>query len=185
MGRVKARLPLGAAGDTFLARIARTFLSAGIPDLVVVTGCAADTVRGAAPGLAGRIRFEHNPEWTAGQLSSLLAGLRPRRGDLLEAALVTLVDAPLISVDTVCRVLAAWRATGAPIVRPAQGAVHGHPVIFDRRLFGELQAADPARGAKSVVRAHEAEILNVPVDDPGAFIDIDTEDDYRRILGDR
>jgi molybdenum cofactor cytidylyltransferase len=60
------------------------------------------------------------------------------------------------------------------------GDRHGHPVIFDRVVFDALRAADPAAGAKEVVRARQHEILNVPVEDEGAFVDLDTPEDYRR-----
>jgi hypothetical protein len=33
-----------------------------------------------------------------------------------------------------------------------------------------------------VLRAHEADLVNVPVDDPGAFLDVDTEQEYRDLL---
>ena len=68
--------------------------------------------------------------------------------------------------------------------RPGRGAGrHGHPVIFDRTLFAELRCADPAAGAKPVVRAHEAQAADVIVDDPGAFTDVDTPEDYLRAFG--
>ncbi len=54
--------------------------------------------------------------------------------------------------------------------------------MFDRALFAELRAADPSVGAKAVVRAHEQDILNVAVDNPGAFVDVDTDDAYRNAL---
>jgi CTP:molybdopterin cytidylyltransferase MocA len=63
------------------------------------------------------------------------------------------------------------------------GARHGHPVIFDRAMFAALRAADPATGAKAVVRARQHEIVNVPVEDEGAFVDLDTPEDYRRWSG--
>jgi CTP:molybdopterin cytidylyltransferase MocA len=53
-------------------------------------------------------------------------------------------------------------------------------VIFDCVLFDELRRADPAHGAKHVVRAHAAQIRDVDVDDEGAFVDIDTPEDYAR-----
>jgi len=128
------------------------------------------------------VRFEHNPQWTDGQLSSLLAGLRERPGEIVEAAVVTLVDAPFVAASTVVRVVETWRRQQALIVRPARGNEHGHPVLFDRRLFAELRGADPARGAKTVVRAHEADMVNLPIDDPGAFLDIDTLQEYEDAL---
>lgn len=182
MGSPKAALPLTDRADTFLLRILRTCVAAGLPDIVVVTGAAPDVVRHAA-GVTGRhVRFVHNAQWASGQLSSLLTGLEERGGERLEAALMTLVDVPFVSAYTVSRVVDVWRGSRAPIVRPARGNQHGHPVIFDRSLFHELRAADPRVGAKPVVRAHEREIINVEVDDPGAFLDIDNVAEYRKAL---
>ncbi len=179
MGRPKAALPLTDRADTFLSRLIRTFTAAGLPDIVVVTGAAADVVRAAAGCTNARVRFIHNAGWESGQLSSIVTGLDERPGERIEAALVTLVDVPFVSADTVARVLRAWRSSRAPIVRPARDGEHGHPVIFDRAIFQELRDADPRIGAKAVIRARAHAILDVPVDDPGAFLDMDTEHDYR------
>jgi CTP:molybdopterin cytidylyltransferase MocA len=56
-------------------------------------------------------------------------------------------------------------------------------VIFGRELFDELRRADPAQGAKLVVHAHAAEIVEIEPDGEGAFIDIDTPADYERWIG--
>ena len=74
---------------------------------------------------------------------------------------------------------------GRTIVRPTRpdGPGHGHPVVFGRALFAALRRADPAPGAKPVVRAHEGEAEDVVVDDAGAFTHIDTPEDYRRAFG--
>jgi CTP:molybdopterin cytidylyltransferase MocA len=182
MGTPKPGLHLNPAGDTFLARLVRTLLAAGLPDIVIVTGAAPDAVHQAAGRVRPPVRFEHNDRWADGQLTSLLAGLRERPGDVMEAALVSLADAPLVSPTTITQVLAAWRRQHAPIVRPARGDVHGHPVLFDRALFAELHAAERRLGAKTVVRAHAHRIVNVPVEDAGAFLDIDTPDEYQDVL---
>ena len=178
MGRPKAGLPLSNRSDTFLSRILRTLAMAGLPQIVVVTGSAPEAVRAAAGRVRRNVSFAHNERWATGQLTSLLAGLQDRRGDVIEAALVALVDAPLASVETIAEVVRTWRRTRAPIVRPARGDVHGHPVVFDRVVFEELRSADPRLGAKSIVRARARDIVNVPIDDAGAFIDIDTEQEY-------
>jgi molybdenum cofactor cytidylyltransferase len=183
MGRPKAALPLTDRRDTLLRRLLLTATTAGIPETVVVTGASRDVVRDAAGPVDRRVRFVHNENWESGQLSSLLSGLNaPSTGrHLLEAVLVFLVDSPLVLPETVVRVVRAWRLERAPVVRPARRDDHGHPVMFDRRVFDELRAADPRVGAKAVVRAHAHEILDLPVDDPGAFFDMDTEEDYLAI----
>jgi molybdenum cofactor cytidylyltransferase len=182
MGQAKAALPLGQTGETVVARVVRTLLEGGVPELVVVAGAHIDVVRAAMPPHESRARVIEHPGWAHGQLSSLLAGLDAIDDPLLEAALVTLVDVPLVRASTVAGVIAAWRRTKAPIVRPANGDRHGHPVIFDRAVFGDLRAADRNTGAKAVFAIHRDQIVNVEVDDAGAFEDIDTPEDYRRIL---
>jgi len=188
MGQAKAALPLGQTGETVAARVVRTLLDGGAPSVVVVAGAHIDAVRAAMPANEPRARVIEHPGWQQGQLSSLLAGLAAIDDPLLEAALVTLVDVPLVRPSTVAEVIAAWRRTRAPIVRPAtslgtNGERHGHPVMFDRSIFADLRAADPNTGAKAVFAIHRDRIVNVEVEDAGAFEDIDTPADYNRVLG--
>lgn len=182
-GRPKALLPAGPGRGTFLERIVSTLRVGGVDDVVIVTGHHHDAIVGLTALLRPMVRVVRNPRPERGQLSSLLAALRVVDHPGVRAMLVTLVDLPLISAATVQAVLDAHRRTGAPLVRPGRAGRHGHPVVFDRGLFGELRRADPARGAKPVVRAHEPEGCVVAVDDPGAFTDVDTPEDYRRCFG--
>jgi CTP:molybdopterin cytidylyltransferase MocA len=184
MGSPKAllRAPDGAL---FLERIVGAFHSAGITDVVVVTGVHHEAIAAAmaAAAPARRPRLVRNPDPSRGQLSSLWVGMDAALGSGTEALLVTLVDVPMIDAPTVSAVVDAWRATRAPIVRPAIGDRHGHPVLFDRALFDELRQAPLAGGAKTVVRTHEARIVNVPVADDGSLIDMDTPADLQALRG--
>ena len=182
MGRPKAALPLGPGLGTVLSRGVATLLAAGVPRVVVVAGAHPDAVRDALDGTDARVSVVDNPAWAVGQLSSLICGLDAVDDGRLDAVLMTLVDVPLVAPATVRHLIDTWRETRAPIVRPARGDTHGHPVLFDRRIFAELRAADPTRGAKPVVHAHAHEIVNVAVDDEGAFLDLDTPEDYARAL---
>jgi len=183
MGRPKPTLALDGRGDTFLGRIVRTTLTAGLPEIVIVGGAHLEAARRAWPEHDRRVRLLANRNWEQGQLSSLLVGLDASALVPIEAAAVTLVDVPLVTADTIARLVRAWRQSRAPIVRPARGDEHGHPVIFDCAVFTELRSAQLSAGAKSVVRAHAHEILNLPIDDPGAYRDIDTPEDYARVVG--
>lgn len=180
MGRPKAGLVLGPGGRTFLQAVVDTFRGAGVSSVAVVAGAHPEAVRGAVAMAEGLTVVEH-PGWAAGQLSSLLAGLDHVDAPAVEAVIVTLVDVPLVRVETVRTLLDRWRTSGAPIVRPAVGHRHGHPVIFDRTTFAALRAAPLDVGPKAVVRAFADRLLDVPTDDAAVLRDFDTPDDYRHL----
>jgi molybdenum cofactor cytidylyltransferase len=184
MGSPKALLP-DPSGVPFLLRILHTLHDAGVDDIVVVTGRHHDPITRmlAAAEPSPRPRVVRNTEPSRGQLSSLQLGMSEVNGDETAGMLVTLVDIPLVGVDTVRQVVEAWRRSRAPIVRPICAGRRGHPVIFDRAVFDELTAAPLDGGARSVVRAHHHDSLDVPVEDRGCLVDVDTPDDYRELRG--
>jgi len=181
MGRPKATLPLDG-GDTFLTRIVRTFLDAGVDDVVIVVGHDAEAIvlNFSEAGLPAR--FVVNRQYDRGQLSSLVAGLGLVDRPGVAGVLVTLVDVPLVSAATVRAVIECYRRTQAPVVRPTSGARHGHPLLIARSLFDSLRAADPSAGAKPIVRAHASPAGDLEIADEGSFTDIDTEEEYRKLI---
>jgi len=181
MGRPKALLTL-EDGETFLRRIVRTLADGGVSEIVVVVGADANAIRASIESASIPVRVAENPSFELGQLSSLLEGLRSIDRPGVSAALMTLIDVPLVLPETVRALLREYAAGSALIVRPASRGRHGHPVIFDRALFDELRRADPREGAKQVVHAHAGQILDVHLDDEGAFTDIDTPEDYARYV---
>jgi len=180
MGRSKALLPIGT-GETFLARLVATFRAAGIDDVVVVAGHEASAIVDAVERGGADARVVVNEEYEAGQLTSVLAGLRAVASPRVAAALVTPVDVPLVAVSTVRALVDRYRETRAPIVRPVRGGHHGHPVLIDGALFEQLRALDPSQGANVVVRAHASAEGDVVVDDEGAFADVDTPAAYESL----
>jgi len=182
MGRPKALLA-DPDGRPFVARLVRALAGAGCHPVVVVTGRDHDAIAAALGD--DRLPVDpvvvNNPAPARGQLSSLWVGLDAADAAVVDAVLVTLVDVPLVRESTVRRVVEAWSRSRAPIVRPAIGDRHGHPVLFDRAVFGELRAAPPAEGAKAVIRADAGRIVDVPVDDEGCLVDVDTPEEYEAI----
>ena len=182
MGSPKALLP-GPDGRPFVTRIVETLHEAGIVELVVVTGRDHDAlVKVLNHDVRVTPLIVRNLDPSRGQLSSLWVGMDAVVRSNTEGILVTLVDVPMVAVSTVTRVVTAWQRTRAPIVRPAIGDRHGHPVIFDRSVFEALRRAPIDAGAKTVVRAHERDLLNVPVEDEGCLVDVDTPDEYRKLI---
>ena len=177
MGEPKALLRAG--NESFLERAIRALQDGGCGLVVVVVGPldqpgARDIAEDAAALDAG---IAVNPDPAAEQADSLRIGLFAVPPET-EAVVVAPVDVPDVSGALVRAVIEAWRRADAPLAAPAREGRHGHPVLFARRLFGELMRTDLAEGARSVVHAHAHRLAAVPVDALPA--DVDTPEDYRR-----
>ncbi len=170
LGTPKALVELG--GRRLVDRAARLLRDAGTAPVLVVTGAAPVSV----PGAVG----VPNPDWRTGMGSSLAAGLRALPGDCA-AAVVALVDQPLIGPDVVRRLLAAHLA-GAEL---AVAGYHGrarNPVLLARGHWaGVLAAADGDTGARPYLRAHPGLVTLVECADIGRPDDVDTPEDLARV----
>jgi CTP:molybdopterin cytidylyltransferase MocA len=180
MGTSKALLPAGA--QTFVARLLATLREGGIVDPIVVGREDDEPLRREVEANAAAYAVNADAD-RGGQLSSLLVGLAAVDRANVRGLMMTPVDAPLVQPATIATLLAAFDATLAPVVRPRHHARHGHPVIFSRAVFSELRRADPRMGAKAVLRAHDAAIINVDVEDFGVLEDLDTPEAYRAAFG--
>jgi molybdenum cofactor cytidylyltransferase len=180
-GRPKALLPVEPSGATFAARLIAQFRVAGIDDVLVVGRPDDAPLRALVE--AGAARYIVNTEADRGQLSSLLAALDALDATRVRGVIVMPVDIPLIKAETIAAVRDAFLRGASPIARATFGGRHGHPVIFGWDVFEELRHADPARGAKMVVRARAGGVLDVEVDDPNVLRDVDTAEDYRELFG--
>lgn len=179
-GQPKALLAYDAR-DSFVTRIVRTFTEADIADIVVVVGHEASAVIDAVQrsGLPATCAINH--AYVRGQLSSIVTGLDMVDRDDTTAVLLALVDAPAFSAATVRALIGRFETSAAPIVRAVRGDEHGHPVLIARQLFEPIRRADPMRGAKPIVRSHASPAGDVVVEDPGAFVDVDTPDSYQAL----
>ena len=180
MGRPKLLLPI-EPGGTLLGRLLGTLANAGVWPIVVVTRKALAIETAWRDPRASRISVVINPDPSRGQLSSLLCALESFT-DPPEAVLQALVDIPLIRVATVRAIADAWQTARPPLVRPTHQGRTGHPVIFGAGLLEVLRAADLQEGAKPIVRRFVPLGLEVPVDDPAILEDIDTPEDYERLV---
>ena len=179
MGSPKALLAY--QGQTFLERICTAFFDAGVDELIVVLGAWEDRLRPALPRHPA-LRTVVNPHYAQGQLSSLVCGLGALSPDSA-AAVVNLVDHPLVRPETIAALMASFRTDPLPIIIATHQGERGHPVLFSRRVYAELLAAPLDKGAKTVVRKDPARVRQVPLDDPGIVADIDTPQDYGRWTG--
>jgi len=109
---------------------------------------------------------------------SLVCGVRA-----LESAggwVVALADMPRVRPQTIAAIAERLRA-GARIALPVCNGQRGHPVGFAASCRDELLALSGDSGARALLERHAAEVVRVPVDDPGIVEDVDTLEDAARI----
>ena len=177
LGRPKQLLPLG--GEPLLTHVLRNATASALDEVVLVLGHEAVTIADAVGEWGQRVVI--NPDYAAGQSTSVRAGLGAL-DPTTEAAIFLVGDQPQVGPDIVDAVVAAYRATGGPIVRPHYGGVPGHPVLFDRALFPELARVTGDEGGRSVVRTHQDLVVPVTLGNGPPPGDIDTAEDYAALL---
>lgn len=178
MGQPKQLLPV--RGRPMVHHVTSALVALGLPQVIVVTGAHKEAVGAALADLP--VDIVVNESWAEGMSSSICAGLRALCPDL-QAVLLVLADQPALTTDLLQSLVAHYRASGAPIVAPVYRGRRGNPVIFDRALFPELLAVRGDRGGRSLIERYREQAELVEVDDPAVIADVDSPEDYRRIMG--
>ncbi|HEV8719051.1 MAG TPA: nucleotidyltransferase family protein [Candidatus Binatia bacterium] len=177
MGQPKALLPI--EGQTFLERIVSELRRTQLGKIIVVIGHQAEEISPKIAHLPVEILI--NPDYSLGQLSSLQTAVRHLQSDEhCDGMLVHLVDHPYIDGTLVDLMIQRFYESTKLIVVPRYQDKRGHPVLFSRKLFGELLDAPVDQGAKAVVNSHGAETLEIETDERGITVDIDTPELYRQ-----
>lgn len=164
-------------GLPLIRHVALAALDAGLMPVVIVTGSAADQVQAAIRDLP--VLLVHNPHWQAGQSSSVQAGVRalpPETG----AAVFLLADQPQTPAQLISALVEAHAATLSPLVAPLVQGQRANPVLFDRASFPDLLALSGDQGGRALFARYH--IYWVPWHDPAVLQDIDTPEDYQRLL---
>ncbi len=172
LGQPKALIEVG--GELLAARGVRMLQRGGAAPVIVVTGATAVDL----PGVIA----VHNPDWRSGMGSSLAAGLASVP-DPCSAAVIALVDQPLVGAESVRRLIAAHLAGASAAVAAYDGQPR-NPVLIGRQHWAEVtaQAAGDA-GARPFLRARRDMVTLVECGDTGRPDDIDTRADLDRIAG--
>ena len=178
MGESKALLDWG--GRPLVAAQVAALAAAGCDPVIVVLGARAGAVRRALPRGA---RWTINGAWRQGRAGSIRAGARavPRHA---ERVVVASVDQPCSASAVRALVEALGANREARIAVPRHGGRNGHPPVFDAALLPELRrASERGEGLREVRRRWRERTIFVEVEDAGVLLNLNTAEDYRRVLG--
>lgn len=175
LGRPKQLLPY--LGKTLVEHAARTALASGATEVIVVVGAHAQEVRAKLAGLP--IRVVTNREWEEGMASSIRCGFAAL-GPEIRCAIVALCDQPRITPGLLRDLVARHVETSSPVVAASYDGVIGAPCAFSRELFPELLALTGDSGARELIRSSPEPVERVEF--CGGNVDIDTTDDYQKLV---
>lgn len=180
MGRPKALLDWH--GRPLIQHILATARQGGCTGSIVVLGRDAEQVMTRAD--LGDATVLINPDPARGQISSIRLGME-NLDFSTDCCLVWPVDCPLVQASDVRALIdsyAKWRASLMRIFLPVHNGRRGHPMLVDigfRQPFMELPAGATAR---KVIEDNHTQVKEVPTDNAGVLVDIDTPEEYRAAL---
>ncbi|MGD1210900.1 MAG: nucleotidyltransferase family protein [Candidatus Acidiferrales bacterium] len=178
MGTPKALIPY--RGTTFAGHLLEVTRHARVGLTRVVLGAGADEIREKLRLDAAWIVL--NPDWRKGQLSSIQAAIRSLPEGGTAGLLLCPVDHPIVSAKLVAQLIEEFDSSRKSIVLPTYQGRRGHPVIFRAGLYHELLEASMEIGAREVVWAHKADVVEVPTDEEGVVLNLNDPETLKRAL---
>jgi molybdenum cofactor cytidylyltransferase len=185
MGQPKLSLPLG--GRTVLEQVIATLRRAEVETILVVVGPHVRKL--AAPAAAaGALVFEL-PEATPDMRATVEQGLHwleerfhPQPAD---DWLLVPADHPTLSASVVRRLLAVRDEHPAQsIFIPTFEGKRGHPALIAWRHVAGIHRFPREQGLNAYFRQQCGETQEVPVDSSAILTDLDTPEDYEKLLRD-
>jgi len=164
-------------GKPFVRHVAETALCSGLSPVSVVLGAVIDPIRDVLFDLP--VHFVINENWAKGQSTSVAKGIDSLK-DYVGGAVVLMADQPQIPRELIHSLRETHSTTLAPITTPMTQGRRSSPVLMDRKMFDELKMLSGDTGGRSIFNKHT--VLNLPWNNPDDLFDIDTPDDYQRLL---
>ena len=121
------------------------------------------------------VRNEH-PDW--GVSHTILLGTRALAD--CEGILYLVADQPLLTGDSMRKIVTAWAAAPDFITCAAHEGRRGNPCLFPQDFYPELMALEGDRGGSQVIRAHPDRVRLVEVPQP-ELTDVDTPETLRQL----
>jgi molybdenum cofactor cytidylyltransferase len=179
MGQLKQLLAY--RGRTLLRHSIEQAIAAGFRPIVVVVGSNAQMLRRSIAGKAA-VKIVHNEQWDTGMGSSIRAGMRALLGsdEVPEAAAILVADQPLVQAKHLAAMRRLLSSADSSIVAAQYSDTIGVPALFKQELFGALLSLPLEAGARKLLRTSDADVTPFPL--PEAAVDIDTPEDFERLI---
>ncbi len=164
-------------GTSFIRTCALRAITAGLKPVYIVAGQDFERIKEDVKDLPVQVIL--NSEWNEGQSSSIRIGIKslPRK---IGGAVFLLVDQPQIPVNLIRKLVSEHSTSLSSIVLPESGGRRANPVLFDRKTFHALSSLKGDIGGRMVFS--QFPIRSIPWYDESILLDVDTPEDYARLM---
>jgi CTP:molybdopterin cytidylyltransferase MocA len=178
MEAFKPLLPL--CGKPIIVNTVASLFSGGASHVAVVVGYRASEVASVlAPAFGSRVSLVYNPDYAStDMLRSVKLGLAAVAG--ADAFYILPGDMPVVAPSTFRLVAEKFRETGASVAFPVLDGYRKHPPLVSSSVAPAIAAYGGPGGLRGLWRSLEDEITCVDVSDPGVWVDLDTQSDYKK-----
>jgi molybdenum cofactor cytidylyltransferase len=162
-------------GQALVRHVTEAALASRARPVIVVTGQAGEKVEAALAGLP--LTAIRNSDPDLGLSHSLHLGLAALP-EGAAGALILLADMPYVTAALIDRLITAFTAAAKPphAVVPLYKGQRGNPVLLGAGFFQQAMTISGDRGARALLEAAGADVLDYPIDDDAIMIDIDTRE---------
>ncbi|WP_242975866.1 DVU_1551 family NTP transferase [Desulfosporosinus sp. FKB] len=177
MKQFKPLLPLG--GITVIEQAVHSFLGYGLKDIRVVVGHRGNELFPLLENLGVRIIV--NTNYSEGMFSSVRSGVKSLTPETSGFFLLP-ADNPMIKSHTLEMLEETFFSTQEGIVYPSFQGKRGHPPLISSRYFNDILKWNKPGGLRAMLEQYDDNAVEVHVEDSGILLDMDTPEDYRKLL---
>lgn len=178
MGSPKLLLPWG--DSTVIETVLDAWRAGGIARIVVVVRPDDDELAARCEGAGASVvrPAVAPPDMKTSVSHALAAARRLYRPSDDDAWLLAPADMPLLSPAVIASLLAAHRPTSPQVLIPVVDGRRGHPILIPWRWASEVDELGENEGVNVLVARRP--VREIPTQDVGIRVDLDTPEDYRR-----
>jgi CTP:molybdopterin cytidylyltransferase MocA len=176
-GAAKALITL--QGVPLIRRHLIALSGAGVDEVVVVTGHAAERVEAAISDFP--LTVVRNERWQDGQQGSVRLGLEAMSGHF-DAIVIVLCDQPLIQSGDIVELLAAFKKRGSGhVLIPTVAGQRGNPIVLDAEAITSIRSSEVNLACRKFVQDNPALVTLHETANTRFLTDLDTREDVERL----
>ena len=174
---------LKVGGDFMINRVIDAALKSRLETVILVLGhCFAEALAAIGSRIdSPRLAVAFNPDYKEGLSGSLRAGFQALEGGPWSSIMFLHGDQPMLDSAVINDMLTKFSGSKKKICIPVCGGEPKTPVIISKAFFPEFSRIKGDIGARRIIRANAAKTLEIEMNDPLPFFDIDTREDVERL----